>query len=193
MMTEESTTFEWLTPSGLSSTEQKYLTASSTVLEDDQSATSTDLQSSSTETLATASEQTHNTLLFDSSTPEPSKRFLPSPTVTEENNCSTTETPAVSSEREHNMFQLNTSTIELTNHFRPSETNYQNVSLSLTSEETFTTRHLTATARPRQDKVVDHCLKAPCQNGGTCVVDGNTYKCICTAQFQGFDCELGRY
>ena len=89
-----------------------------------------------------------------------------------------------------------------------STTNYPNVSLSLPSEKVFTDIRLTSLPRLHvlttdsgytagddldEDRLVNPCLKAPCRNGGTCVDDGNSYTCICTAQFRGLDCELGRY
>ena len=37
----------------------------------------------------------------------------------------------------------------------------------------------------------DDCLSNPCQNGGTCQDEINSYTCNCTAGFTGHDCEIG--
>ena len=33
------------------------------------------------------------------------------------------------------------------------------------------------------------CGNNPCQNGGTCMIDGQWFKCQCPAPFGGFHCE----
>lgn len=38
---------------------------------------------------------------------------------------------------------------------------------------------------------IDQCNPNPCKNGGTCKKQGSTYKCECTAEFQGRDCATG--
>lgn len=34
------------------------------------------------------------------------------------------------------------------------------------------------------------CESSPCQNGGTCVLDGNTYGCICKDGWEGATCSI---
>lgn len=38
----------------------------------------------------------------------------------------------------------------------------------------------------------DPCLPNPCLSGGTCHQDGITFRCTCTAQFQGEKCDMPR-
>ena len=35
----------------------------------------------------------------------------------------------------------------------------------------------------------DPCQSRPCQNGGTCSQDGDSYNCVCTSNFEGKHCE----
>lgn len=39
---------------------------------------------------------------------------------------------------------------------------------------------------------IDQCNPNPCKNGGTCKKQVSTYKCECTAEFQGRDCAIGK-
>ena len=36
----------------------------------------------------------------------------------------------------------------------------------------------------------DPCASQPCKNGGTCSQEGELYKCNCTSDYEGEDCEL---
>ena len=36
----------------------------------------------------------------------------------------------------------------------------------------------------------DECSSDPCQNGGTCTDDVNSYSCACVAGYTGEDCEI---
>ncbi|XP_077968997.1 sushi, von Willebrand factor type A, EGF and pentraxin domain-containing protein 1-like isoform X2 [Styela clava] len=38
----------------------------------------------------------------------------------------------------------------------------------------------------------NHCLRMPCNNGGTCVNRKRTFSCICTVDFTGFVCDIGK-
>ncbi|XP_053403209.1 uncharacterized protein LOC128558310 [Mercenaria mercenaria] len=40
---------------------------------------------------------------------------------------------------------------------------------------------------------VDHCLRSPCENGGTCSETIGNYMCLCKAGFTGRHCENGMY
>ena len=40
---------------------------------------------------------------------------------------------------------------------------------------------------------IDECKSSPCQNGGTCIDQVNTFECNCGAGFQGDSCEEGKY
>ena len=35
----------------------------------------------------------------------------------------------------------------------------------------------------------DPCQSRPCQNGGECLQVGDSYKCMCTSNFEGKNCE----
>ena len=37
----------------------------------------------------------------------------------------------------------------------------------------------------------DECSSDPCQNGGTCTDDINSYSCACVAGYTGEDCAIG--
>ncbi len=39
---------------------------------------------------------------------------------------------------------------------------------------------------------IDECASTPCQNGGTCNDDVNSYTCTCNAGYTGSDCETGK-
>ena len=41
------------------------------------------------------------------------------------------------------------------------------------------------------DLDIDECQNHPCQNGGTCKDDVNSYKCTCVSGFTGNNCETG--
>ncbi|XP_060565868.1 secretory phospholipase A2 receptor-like isoform X2 [Ruditapes philippinarum] len=41
----------------------------------------------------------------------------------------------------------------------------------------------------RHKRETGPCDPNPCQNGGTCTVDGTDYTCSCTSQFRGRDCD----
>ena len=36
---------------------------------------------------------------------------------------------------------------------------------------------------------IDECASSPCQNGGTCVDDSNSYTCNCVVGYAGKNCE----
>ena len=38
---------------------------------------------------------------------------------------------------------------------------------------------------------IDDCASSPCQNGGTCVDDINSYTCNCDVGYTGENCEKG--
>ena len=38
---------------------------------------------------------------------------------------------------------------------------------------------------------IDECASSPCQNGGTCVDDINSYSCNCDVGYEGTNCETG--
>ena len=40
---------------------------------------------------------------------------------------------------------------------------------------------------------VNECESNPCQNGGTCGDEINSYNCSCLAGYSGLDCESGMY
>ena len=40
---------------------------------------------------------------------------------------------------------------------------------------------------------IDACTSSPCRNGGTCVVDINSYTCTCKAGYAGVNCETGNF
>ena len=40
---------------------------------------------------------------------------------------------------------------------------------------------------------VDECASSPCQNGGTCLDQINSYSCSCVAGYTGSNCESGKY
>lgn len=40
---------------------------------------------------------------------------------------------------------------------------------------------------------VSSCASSPCQNGGTCVVNGNSYTCSCTSNWTGSTCNTSTY
>ena len=40
---------------------------------------------------------------------------------------------------------------------------------------------------------VDSCVSGPCLNGGTCIRDGNDFKCDCAVGFYGTHCEYGEF
>ena len=40
---------------------------------------------------------------------------------------------------------------------------------------------------------IDECESDPCQNGGTCIDDWNTYNCICNASYMGDHCQTGEH
>ena len=37
---------------------------------------------------------------------------------------------------------------------------------------------------------IDECASSPCQNGGTCVDDVNSYNCNCDVGYSGANCEV---
>ena len=37
---------------------------------------------------------------------------------------------------------------------------------------------------------VTPCSSSPCQNGGTCSIDGSTYDCQCSADYSGNECQI---
>ncbi|GBM80062.1 Fat-like cadherin-related tumor suppressor [Araneus ventricosus] len=39
-------------------------------------------------------------------------------------------------------------------------------------------------------RIVDPCTNNPCQNGGTCEVEGNSFRCACPENFSGDKCEI---
>ena len=40
---------------------------------------------------------------------------------------------------------------------------------------------------------VDECASSPCQNGGTCLDQINSYNCSCAVGYNGSDCETSKY
>ena len=40
---------------------------------------------------------------------------------------------------------------------------------------------------------IDECASDPCQNGGTCLDQINSYNCSCVAGYIGSDCETSKY
>lgn len=36
------------------------------------------------------------------------------------------------------------------------------------------------------------CSSNPCQNGGKCTIEGQTYKCECKPPYTGNECEIGK-
>ena len=40
---------------------------------------------------------------------------------------------------------------------------------------------------------IDECTSEPCQNGGTCIAENNTYKCMCATGFNGQNCDNGKF
>ena len=40
---------------------------------------------------------------------------------------------------------------------------------------------------------LDPCTSNPCQNGGKCISDIHTFKCICPARYSGDYCEGSNY
>ena len=41
------------------------------------------------------------------------------------------------------------------------------------------------------DSDIDECASSPCQNGGTCIDDVNTYTCLCASGYAGVNCNGG--
>jgi hypothetical protein len=39
---------------------------------------------------------------------------------------------------------------------------------------------------------IDDCSGAPCENGGTCTDDVNSYSCACAVGFTGNNCQTGK-
>ena len=39
---------------------------------------------------------------------------------------------------------------------------------------------------------IDECESEPCQNGGTCDDEANSYTCECVDGFTGLECETGK-
>ena len=39
---------------------------------------------------------------------------------------------------------------------------------------------------------VDECASSPCQNGGTCLDQINSYNCSCVAGYNGSECETSK-
>ena len=42
------------------------------------------------------------------------------------------------------------------------------------------------------DIAANECGSNPCQNGGACADDLNTYVCTCRAGFTGVNCQIGK-
>ena len=38
---------------------------------------------------------------------------------------------------------------------------------------------------------IDECVSSPCQNGGTCIDDVNSYTCLCAPGYSGVNCNGG--
>ena len=38
---------------------------------------------------------------------------------------------------------------------------------------------------------IDECVSSPCQNGGACFDDSNSYTCNCAVGYAGANCEIG--
>ena len=40
---------------------------------------------------------------------------------------------------------------------------------------------------------IDECASSPCQNGGTCIDDVNSYTCLCAPGYSGVNCDGGEH
>ena len=40
---------------------------------------------------------------------------------------------------------------------------------------------------------IDECVAAPCDNGGTCTDQVNSYTCNCVGGYTGLTCQTGNY
>ncbi len=40
--------------------------------------------------------------------------------------------------------------------------------------------------------IIDVCNPNYCENGATCVVDGNSFTCICAEGYMGSNCSIGK-
>ena len=38
---------------------------------------------------------------------------------------------------------------------------------------------------------IDECSSAPCQNGGSCIDQVNSFRCDCSGGYEGTRCEIG--